>query len=71
MKIVFSRSDKAHRLHTHRTAVALILFIFAITSATDAGWSSAHVLVPLIISIFMIVGFFVWEARIPPVKAAV
>ncbi|OBZ65921.1 hypothetical protein A0H81_14087 [Grifola frondosa] len=50
---------------------ALILFIFAITSAADAGWASAQVLAPLIISIFMVVGFFIWEARTLPENAAV
>ncbi|KAL1940391.1 hypothetical protein VTO73DRAFT_8963 [Trametes versicolor] len=51
--------------------VALILFIFAITSGSDDGWSSARVLVPLIISIFMLVAFFFWEAWIPADNAAV
>ena len=57
--------------HSHITIVALILFIFAITSATDAGWGTAHILVPLIASIFMAAGFFFWEAHLPPVEAAV
>lgn len=50
---------------------ALVLFIFAVTSGDDAGWSSAEVLAPLIISVFMVVFFFFWETRIPPERAAV
>lgn len=52
-------------------AAALILFIFAVTSSSDVGWGSARVLAPLIISIFMVVAFFLWEARIPFERAAV
>ncbi|OSC97055.1 MFS general substrate transporter [Trametes coccinea BRFM310] len=51
--------------------VALILFIFAITSGSEDGWSSARVLAPLIISVFMTTGFFFWEARMPAEDAAV
>ncbi|KAI0919870.1 hypothetical protein AcV5_001822 [Taiwanofungus camphoratus] len=50
---------------------ALILFIFALTSGSTDGWGSAMVLAPLIISIFMVVGFFYYETRIPPSRAAV
>jgi len=45
--------------------IALILFIFALTSAPNVGWGTARVLAPLIISIFMIAGFLFWETRIP------
>ena len=51
--------------------VALILFIFAITSGSESGWATAQVLAPLIISIFMLAGFFLWERRIPQDIAAV
>ncbi|KAH9888529.1 MFS general substrate transporter [Cubamyces lactineus] len=51
--------------------VALILFIFAITSGSEDSWASARVLAPLIISIFMTVVFFVWEAWMPAEDAAV
>ncbi|KAG1895789.1 major facilitator superfamily domain-containing protein [Suillus fuscotomentosus] len=44
--------------------VALILFNFAVTSGPTDGWASAAVLVPLIISIMMVIGFFYWETRI-------
>ncbi|KAG1864990.1 major facilitator superfamily domain-containing protein [Suillus subalutaceus] len=51
--------------------VALILFIFAVTSGSTDGWPSAIVLVPLIISILMVIGFFYWETLIPVDKAAI
>ncbi|KAG1858472.1 major facilitator superfamily domain-containing protein [Suillus subluteus] len=51
--------------------VALILFIFAVTSGSTDGWASAIVLVPLIISILMVIGFFYWETLIPVDKAAI
>ncbi len=50
---------------------ALILFIFAVTSGSTAGWGSAMVLAPLIIAVFMVVGFFFYEKTIPPENAAV
>ncbi|KAG1796351.1 major facilitator superfamily domain-containing protein [Suillus plorans] len=51
--------------------VALILFIFAVTSGSTDGWASAEVLVPLIISILMVITFFYWETRIHVDKAAI
>ncbi|KAF9221117.1 MFS general substrate transporter [Gyrodon lividus] len=51
--------------------VALILFIFAVTSGSVDGWATAAVLIPLIISIMMIAGFFYWETLIPVDKAAI
>lgn len=50
---------------------SFILFIFAMTEGSAAGWGSARVLAPLIISIFLIVAFLVYETRIPASKAAV
>ncbi|EKM51218.1 uncharacterized protein PHACADRAFT_263243 [Phanerochaete carnosa HHB-10118-sp] len=50
---------------------ALILFIFAVTSGSAAGWGTAGVIAPLVISIFGVVGFFVYEKRIPANTAAV
>ncbi|CDO68542.1 hypothetical protein BN946_scf184998.g39 [Trametes cinnabarina] len=50
---------------------ALILFIFAITSGTTSGWASATVLAPLVISVFMVAGFFYYETTIPADKAAI
>ncbi|KAG9312486.1 major facilitator superfamily domain-containing protein [Chiua virens] len=51
--------------------VALILFIYAVTSGSTDGWTTAGVLAPLIISILLTVGFFYWETRIPIDKAAI
>ncbi|KAG1723918.1 major facilitator superfamily domain-containing protein [Suillus paluster] len=51
--------------------VALTLFIFAVTSGSTDGWASAIVLVPLIISLSMGVGFFYWETLMPVEKAAI
>ena len=50
--------------------VALILFIFAVTSGSTDGWASAMVLAPLVVSILMVAGFFYWETLIPAEKAA-
>jgi MFS family permease len=50
--------------------VALILFIFAVTSGSTDGWASAIVLAPLVISVSMMVGFFYWETLVPAEKAA-
>ncbi|KAI0073356.1 MFS general substrate transporter [Panus rudis PR-1116 ss-1] len=51
--------------------VALILFIFAVTSASAYGWASVMVLPPLFISVLIIVAFFYYETRIPPEVASV
>ncbi|KAJ8581984.1 MFS general substrate transporter [Rhizopogon salebrosus TDB-379] len=51
--------------------VALILFIFAMTSGSTDGWASARVLVPLVMSISMVVAFFYWETLIPVEKSAI
>ncbi|KAG2068126.1 MFS general substrate transporter [Suillus decipiens] len=51
--------------------IALILFIFAVTSGSTDGWASVIVLVPLIISILMVIGFFYWETLIPVDRAAI
>ncbi|RDX44326.1 MFS general substrate transporter [Lentinus brumalis] len=50
---------------------ALVLFIFAVTSGTTSGWSSAGVLAPLIISVLMVVGFFYYETTLPSDRAAI
>ncbi|KAG1745540.1 MFS general substrate transporter [Suillus paluster] len=50
---------------------AIILFIFAVTSGSTAGWGSAMTLAPLIISFAMISGFFYWETLLPTEYAAV
>jgi MFS family permease len=50
--------------------VALILFIFAVTSGSTDGWASAMVLAPLVISISMVIAFCYWETLLPAEKAA-
>ncbi|KAG8827583.1 hypothetical protein FRC17_007795 [Serendipita sp. 399] len=45
--------------------IAVILFIFAVTSGSTQGWATAYFLVPLIISILLTTLFFIWESRIP------
>ncbi|KAJ7751977.1 major facilitator superfamily domain-containing protein [Mycena metata] len=50
---------------------ALILLIFAITSGSSAGWKSAGVVAPLVISVLMVGGFFLYETRIPEQYAAI
>ncbi|KAK7037594.1 hypothetical protein VNI00_011086 [Paramarasmius palmivorus] len=49
----------------------LILFIFGVTTGSVNGWNTARCLAPLIISIFLITGFFFWEARLPEDMAAI
>ncbi|KAG2131382.1 major facilitator superfamily domain-containing protein [Suillus clintonianus] len=51
--------------------VAVILFIFSVTSGSIDGWASPSVIIPLIISTLMVVGFFYWETFIPVDKAAI
>ncbi|KAH7884144.1 major facilitator superfamily domain-containing protein [Phlebopus sp. FC_14] len=51
--------------------VAVILFIFAVTSGSTYGWGTAEVIVPLIISILLMVGFFYWETLLPVENAAI
>ena len=50
--------------------VALILFIYAITTGSSTKWISADVLAPMVIAILLIVGFFVYETRIPEENAS-
>lgn len=50
---------------------AVILFIFSVISGPTNGWASPLVLVPLIISAVMVVGFVYWETLIPVEKAAI
>lgn len=50
--------------------IALILFIYAVTTGSVSSWSSAGVLAPLIISLFVALAFFIYETRIPGHKAA-
>ncbi|KZP08424.1 MFS general substrate transporter [Athelia psychrophila] len=50
---------------------ALVLLIFSLTSGSSSGWTSPLVLAPLIISVIMIVAFFIWEKHIPKETAAI
>ncbi|KAG2132706.1 major facilitator superfamily domain-containing protein [Suillus bovinus] len=65
----FAAYSASHR--SRAPIVALILFIFAVTSGSTNGWASTKVLVPLIISILVVIGFFYWETRIPVDTAAI
>lgn len=63
--------DRSHKVKFDVTGVSLltvavILFIFAVTSGSTEGWGTAYVLAPLIISLFVAAAFFVWESRIDP-----
>jgi len=51
--------------------VALILFIYGVTSGSANGWAAAGVLIPLIISLLLMAAFFYWETLIPSDKAAI
>lgn len=51
-------------------AVSVILFIFGLTEGSAGSWTSVKVLLPLILSIFLMVAFFVWERLIPTHIAA-
>jgi len=69
-------SEKLRRLHRLDIvgvgifAATLILFIFAVTSGSIDGWGSATVIAPLVISPALAVGFFMWEAKLPELNAA-
>ncbi|THU85952.1 MFS general substrate transporter [Dendrothele bispora CBS 962.96] len=69
-----SRQNKFKRLDPIGVgilSIALILFVFAVTSGSITGWGSARVIANLIIAIVLIIAFFVWEASIPEEFAAV
>ena len=44
---------------------ALILFILAFTQAPTDGWNSAIFIAPLVVSVALFAGFFVWESYMP------
>lgn len=50
--------------------VAVVLFVYAVTSGSTTGWVTAGVLAPLVVSVLMAVAFFVYEAYIDPDLAA-
>ncbi|KAF8891928.1 major facilitator superfamily domain-containing protein [Gymnopilus junonius] len=51
--------------------VALILFVFSVTSGSADGWRTLKVILTLVLSIILVVIFFTWEARLPETLAAV
>ena len=50
--------------------IALILLIYSLTTGPENGWATGGTLAPLIISVLMIVGFFIYETKIPEDQAA-
>jgi hypothetical protein len=50
--------------------VAIILFIFSVTSASIKGWATSYVLAPLIISVLLLGTFFLWEYHLDEADAA-
>lgn len=50
--------------------IAVILFVYSVTSGSTTGWANPGVLAPLVVSIFLAVCFFVYEAYIDPSLAA-
>lgn len=50
--------------------ITLILFVFGLTSGPTAGWKTAQVLAPLLLSFALVPCFLFWEARIPERDAA-
>ncbi|KAG8684142.1 hypothetical protein FRC11_012555 [Ceratobasidium sp. 423] len=50
--------------------VAVILFVYALTTGSVKGWRAAGVLAPLFVSVSLAVVFFLWETRIEENSAA-
>ena len=48
----------------------MILFIFGLTEGSSGAWATVKVLLPLILSIFLMGGFLLWEKVIPDHIAA-
>jgi MFS family permease len=46
-------------------AVALVSLIWGVSGAATTGWTSARVLVPLVLAVLAFAGFIWWESRIP------
>ncbi|KAG6858922.1 hypothetical protein C0995_012888, partial [Termitomyces sp. Mi166 len=60
-----SALDKARRFHRLDLAG-----VFLLTGSVN-GWNTARCLAPFVISLFLIAGFFIWEARLPEDMAAI
>jgi hypothetical protein len=50
--------------------VAVILFVYSVTSGSTNGWVKPAVLAPLLVSVVMAIGFFVYEAAVDEDLAA-
>jgi hypothetical protein len=46
------------------------LFIFSVTQGSNGTWGAAGVIAPLVISIFVMIAFFIWEWWIDEKNAA-
>jgi MFS family permease len=71
--VILNWREKLHRLDIVGVSVltiAVILFIFAVTSGPTSGWNSPSFLAPFLISIAMIIGFFFYEHHSPEWRAA-
>ncbi|KZO93083.1 MFS general substrate transporter [Calocera viscosa TUFC12733] len=49
---------------------AMILFVFGLTSGPTAGWGTAQVWAPFVLSLVLLAGFLYWETRMPESDAA-
>ncbi|KZP31546.1 MFS general substrate transporter [Athelia psychrophila] len=67
----FAKLKRLDIIGVSTLTIALVLLIFSLTSGSSSGWKSPMVLAPLIISMIMIVVFFLWEKHIPPETAAI
>jgi hypothetical protein len=45
--------------------VSIILLVFSLSQAPVLGWGTARVLASLIISILLMIGFFIWQTQLP------
>lgn len=48
---------------------ALVCLVYALTEGPIGGWDSAGFIAPFVLAFVLGIGFFVWEARIPPKSA--
>ncbi|KAJ6478639.1 MFS general substrate transporter [Mycena vitilis] len=66
--------EKLRRLDISGVSIltaGILLLIFGITSGSTAGWKTAGVIAPLVISVIMVGAFFFYETRVPEQYAAV
>lgn len=67
----YGRFQRLDLIGVSTLTIALILFVFAVTSGSVNGWGTARAITPLVLSVILAVAFFFWEARLPEVLAAV